>query len=350
MINSTIFLKNEELFEKKEIKQKFDIKKGNKEEIRNIWNENKIEELELLESIGHGAESKVYKAQVSKNKKFVTIKMIIYKEGQKKNNNEIRISNKLRNKNIINIYGVKEIIKDKIDSIVMEYAKQGNLRNFQDKLLKKSYLSESLLCYLTYQILCGLKYCHMNKVVHFDIKPQNIVIDDYLVAKIIDFSVALDYSKIKSKSIKLPYRGTCLYMAPEVIKSKTINVKDLNKVDLFSLGMTLYHLAFGSFPFGISHDDIKDNDKIYDKIMKGKKIEINDDDYSNHFIDFLNQLLQKDINERIDINQALENYWVKGALILNNEKEKVYNASNFLSYLITDHFKSFDDYLKKEIY
>jgi serine/threonine protein kinase len=200
-------------FEKKEIKQKFDIKKDNKEEIRNIWNENKIEELELLESIGHGAESRVYKAQVSKNKKFVTIKMIIYKEGQKKNTNEIRISNKLRHKNIINIYGVKEIIKDKIDSIVMEYAKQGNLRNFQDKLLKKSYLSESLLCYLTYQILCGLKYCHMNKVVHFDIKPQNIVIDDYLAVKIIDFSVALDYSKIKSKSIKLPYRGTTLYMA-----------------------------------------------------------------------------------------------------------------------------------------
>ena len=114
--------------------------------------------------------------------------------------------------------------------------------------------------------------------------------------------------------------------------------------------MTLYHLAFSSFPFGISHEDIKDNDKIFDKIMKGKKIEINDDDYSKHFIDFLNQLLQKDINERIDINQALENYWVKGAIILNNEKEKVYNASNFLSYLITDHFKSFDDYLKKEIY
>jgi serine/threonine protein kinase len=137
-------------------------------------------------------------------------------------------------------------------------------------------------------------------------------------------------------------------MAPEVIKTKTINVKDLNKVDLFSLGITLYHLAFGSFPFGLSYEDIKDNDKIYGKIMEGKKIKINDD-YSKHFIDFLNQLLQKDINERIDINQALENYWVKGAIILNNEKEKVYNASNFLSYLITDHFKSFDDYLKKEI-
>ena len=348
-MDSTELFTKEEKFEKKEIKPKFDIKRDSNEEISNIWNKNKIEELELSEIFGHGNESKVYKAQASKNKKLVKVKKIISKERQTKNYNEIRISNKLRLKNIINIYGVKEIIKDKIDSREMEYAKQGNLINFKDNLVKKSYLSESLLCYLTYQILCGLKYCHMNKVLHFDIKPQNIVIDDYLVAKIIDFLVALDYSKIKSKSIKLPYQGTCLYMAPEVIKNKTINVKDLNKVDLFSLGITLYYLAFNSFPFGLSHEDIKDNDKIYGKIMEGKKIKINDV-YSKHFIDFLNQLLQKDINERIDINQALEHYWVKGAIILNNEKEKVCDDNNFLSYLILDHFKSFDDYLKKDIY
>ena len=268
-------------------------------------------------------------------------------KGMNNNINEIIISKKLKNKNIITNYGFCDIKKNEID-FIMEYAKYGCIIDFQ-KCLKKNYLSESTLCYLTYQILNGLKYCHMNKVAHFDIKPQNIVIDDYLAVKIIDFSISLDYRKLTSKKIKLPFRGTSLYMAPEVIVSKTILVKDLNKVDLFSLGVTLYHLAFGTFPFGLTHEDTKNYDKIYEKIMQGMKIEITDDDYSKHFIDFLNKLLQNDINERIDINEALNHYWVKGAVILNDEKEKVYNASNFLSYLITDHFKSFDDYINKEI-
>ena len=348
MLDSFGSLKNHNIIKENKSQAIVDIKKNIKDDIRNIWNENKIEEIELLESIGHGSESKVYKGQL-KNKKFVTIKMIIRKNGGKTNINELNISYRLKNKNIINIYGRKEIKKNEVDCIIMEYAKQGNLKNFQGKLLKKNYLSESTLCYLTYQILNGLKYCHMNKVAHFDIKPQNIVIDDYLAVKIIDFSISLDYRKLTSKKIKLPFRGTSLYMAPEVIVSKTIPVKDLNKVDLFSLGVTLYHLAFGTFPFGLTHEDNKNYDKIYEKIMQGMKIEITDDDYSKHFIDFLNKLLQNDINERIDINEALNHYWVKGAVILNDEKEKVYNASNFLSYLITDHFKSFDDYINKEI-
>ena len=68
--------------------------------------------------------------------------------------------------------------------------------------------------------------------------------------------------------------------------------------------------------------------------------------YSKHFIDFLTKLLEKNINKRININQALNHYWVKGAEILINEKEKIYNAGNFLSYLITDHIKAFDDYIQ----
>ena len=308
--------------------------------------EEKLEGLELLECIGHGSESKVHKGQIKSSKGFISLKMIIKKKNEKKNLNEIIIGNKLKNKNIINIYGVKEIKKDEIDCILMEYAKHGNIKDFQVNLLKKNYLSESIICFLTFQILNGLKYCHVCKVAHFDIKPQNIVIDDYLTAKIIDFSISLDYSKIKKEEIKLPFRGTNFFMAPEVLSTQTIKVKDLNKVDLFSLGVTLYFLAFGSYPFGFTHEDVKDYPKIYEKIMKGVKIENKDNYYSKHFIDFLTKLLEKNINKRININQALNHYWVRGAEILINEKEKIYNAGNFLSYLITDHIKAFDDYIQ----
>ena len=57
--------------------------------------------------------------------------------------------------------------------------------------------------------------------------------------------------------------------------------------------------------------------------------------------------MENDINKRIDINQALNHYWIKGAQILLDEKEKYFNASKFLSYLIADHIQNFDDYIKR---
>jgi len=145
----------------------------------------------------------------------------------------------------------------------------------------------------------------------------------------------------------LPTRGTSFYMAPEVIKGDTIDVTDLNKVDLYSFGVILYYFAFGYYPFNLTKEDAKQNDKIYEKITKELIIENEDNYYSTLFIDFVKKLLDKDINKRIDINEALNHYWVKGAQILFDEKEKLFNAGTFLSYLITDHIKNFDDYIKK---
>ena len=144
----------------------------------------------------------------------------------------------------------------------MEYAKFGNLREFKKKVLKREELSEQLLCFLAYQILNGVSHLNKCKTTHFYLKPQNIIIDEYLTVKIIDFSVSIDYSKIKSRKIKLPFRGTNFYIPPEVIKSKTINVNDLNKVDLYSLGVILYNLAFRTYPYNLERDDSDNYDKI----------------------------------------------------------------------------------------
>ena len=56
-------------------------------------------------------------------------------------------------------------------------------------------------------------------------------------------------------------------MAPEVIMTKFINKEDLNKIDLYSFGVTLYLLAFGTLPYGITNEDLKDINKIYNKIV-----------------------------------------------------------------------------------
>ena len=302
---------------------------------------------EIKELIGSGSESKVYKVIYKNTNKEFAMKLISLENKEKPNMIELSISNKFKHKNITMFYGFYEIKKKELECIVMEYAKFGNLRDFQKNVLKRNEISEQLLCYLAFHILNGLNYCHKCKVTHFDIKPQNIIINEFLEVKLIDFSVSVNYSLIKSKKIKLPFRGTNFYMAPEVIKSKTVNVKDLNKIDLYSFGVILYSLAFGNYPYGLNSEDSKDYDKIYYKIQNNKLEFKNDDNYfSKYFIDFLEKLLEKDINKRININQALNHYWIKGGNILNDEKEKTFNTANFLINLITDHYMNFDNYIK----
>ena len=229
-----------------------------------------LEIYEIKEKIGSGSESIVYKIIYKKTNKPCAMKLIFIENNSKRNYNEFNISNKFKNQNIITIYGAYEIKKNELDCIIMEYAKFGNLTKFKTTILKRVKLPEQLLCFIANQILNGLNHLHKCKIIHFDLKSQNIIIDDRLNVKIIDFSVSLNYSKIKSNQIRLPFKGTNFYIAPEVIKSKVININDLNKVDLYSLGVILYNLAFGTYPYNITIDDNNNYEKIYNKIENNK--------------------------------------------------------------------------------
>ena len=306
---------------------------------------NILEDFELKEPIGSGSESIVYKGIYKKNGSLFALKMIL-KSKSNSNRDEFKISLKLKDKNIIqHFYSIK--INDEIYCIIMEYSSLGSLRAFKRNIIKKDILSESLLCFFAYQILNGLKYCHSYKVAHLDIKPQNIIIDINLNIKLIDFSISLDYSKIEINKINLPLKGTSFYIAPEILSKRCIAIKDLNKVDLYSLGVTLYNLAFGCYPFGLTyHDNFQ---KLCEKVFNGNLVINNEDNnFSSYFIDFLEKILEKDITKRININEALNHYWIKGANILLGEKEKLDNNQSFLINLNVDCFKSFNDYLGKK--
>lgn len=222
----------------------------------------------------------------------------------------------------------------------MEYNKYGNLIEFQE-YFKVNNMSEVRLCFFSYQILNALKYLSICKIVHMDIKPQNVVVDEFLNAKLIDFSVSIDYSKYNHNRIKLPFVGTNKFMAPEITLKKVINVKDLKKVDLYSLGVLLYYLAFGSYPYQ-KYEDSKD--KI--EIIENGNFEINKGGFSSLFVNFLKELLEKDIEKRININEALNHYWIKGAKIILDEKEKIDNSEKFIFVLNNSLIKKFNDYIK----
>ena len=97
-------------------------------------------------------------------------------------------------------------------------------------------------------------------------------------------------------------------MSPEVIKGKTILTKDLQKIDLFYFGITLYVLDFGCYSFNFTKGD--NDEEIYQKINSEWKATDESNIFSRHFIDLLNGLLEKDINKIINIFQALNSYFV----------------------------------------
>lgn len=316
------------------------------------------EDFELLEFIDSGGESNVYSIQINhKNKSGQNIKkkaiMKVIFDNKKTSQNEHRheaiIAAKLKHRNIINFLGYSEIEPKESCLMVLDEAKYGNLRNFQRKILNRQVFSESMINYISYQVLKALEYCHRCKIAHMDLKLQNIVADEYLNFKLIDYSISLNYqNKNPNDDIKLPSRGTNFYIPIEVLKSKTIKVRELNKVDLYSFGVVLYNLAFGNYPYQMTYGDDRDF-KIIEKKLENEKLTFkNEKEFSPYFLDFLSKLLEKDIKKRIGLNEALNHYWIKGADLLIEEKEKAYNVSIFASYLLTNHIKSFNEYIQKQ--
>ena len=322
--NNTNFLikKNIDEFKKKILQDITDFEDYIKNNCLDFYNP--FENFELLESCGESKVNFIFK----RNKNENLLKLEISEK-------RVIISQKLKHKNIINKYS-----ENNEDNTL------GNITNFLTNIIKQNKFSETMLCYIAFQILKGLKYCQNCKIVHYNLKPENIIINNQVNVMLTDFSVSLDYSKITNDEIKLYFCGKSLYMPPEVILGRNIKLKDINKIDLYSLGVILYRFAFCCYPFGLTHKDSKDCVAVYEKIMNNK-LEIDKNyNYSDYFVDFLKKLLEKDINKRININEALEHLWIKGADILMDEKEKINNDNIFIMNLITDSFYNFNNYLK----
>ena len=309
---------------------------------------------ELLNYVNSGSCGLVFEGKIKRthNKriglKFLMGKILEDKRDKNANQKKIKEYNfqkKLHHKNITGLYGFYEI--KNCSCIAMEYAKYGDLEYFQKKLIQKKYLSETLIAYITIQILEGLQYCHQCKIIHMDIKQQNILIDENLNIKITDFSVSQSYEHIKDGGkFSLPLAGTSLYMSPEVLGKYEIDIEDCNKIDMFSLGTLLYNSAFGEFPYQLEYTDRKNFKGIYEKIMQNNLLFPIIKSYSTLFKNFLKGLLNKNIKQRYSINDAMKDPWIKGTKLIFKEKEKMYDLEKFLINIVTDNIKLFNDYLK----
>ena len=315
-----------------------------------------LENFELLEPIKAGSAGAVFKAKVkniNKNQeKLVAFKIFPNRKKEKLQKNliqihkEVLIHRNCHHKNIPGIYGFYPI-GDNYSCMMIEFNKYGDLESFKRKILKRACLSETFLCYLAGGIIEALLYINKKKIIHMDIKQQNILIDDFLNVKVTDYSVSLYMGdNINDNYIDLPMVGTCYYMSPEVLAKKRILIKYASKIDIYSFGVLLYLLAFNEYPYELAKIDSDNYPRIYQNIQEKDLVFPEDTGHSEMFKNFVKKCLEKDIEKRYNIYQAMNDPWIKGYQIILNEKENLYNAGKFMIEMMVDNIKAFNDYIK----
>lgn len=202
----------------------------------------------LLERIGSGAMGVVWRARDERLERIVAIKQLLLQPGlteqqkdeaRKRAMREARIAARLHHPNAIVVFDVAE--HDGDPCLVMEYLPSQSLAAL---LTERGSLPVSDVAALGSQIAAALAAAHACGIVHRDVKPGNVLINDEGVAKITDFGIARAAGDITLTQTGT-FAGTPAYLAPEVARGQ----EPTSAADVFSLGATLYDAVEGGPPF-----------------------------------------------------------------------------------------------------
>lgn len=292
----------------------------------------------LIKQIGKGSSCSVYKGYPSEDpSKFVAIK--IYKEKCKTfYNKEISIHETLKNTNLfisLEKYGMGYIYykeenplfinenniykMEKVYYIIEEIAENGELFNYIYEL--KTGFNDKICAKIFLNIVKSLQLLHKKRIIHCDIKPENVLIGNDFNIRLIDFG----YSEYVSKNNNIIHStsGSDTYCSPEIRRSYMEGYDGI-KSDIFSLGVLLFVIRVGKFPFKYSiYNDKRYRlimEKDYESYWNGFKKE----NLSEEFKDLINHLICYDPDDRFSLDEVLRHPWIikNSNYSENNENNK----------------------------
>ena len=202
------------------------------------------ERYEIKEKIGAGGMSIVYKAKCRKLQRFVAIKVLRdeYSKDEafvESFRGEALAAASLSHPNIVGIYDVGNDLG--CNYIVMEYIEGKTLKELIDQ---GAPFSTQKVLEFGISMLSAVRHAHMKKIIHRDIKPQNILLTEDHILKVTDFGIAraVDSSTIVSTGTAI---GSVHYFSPEQARGKYVDETS----DLYSCGIVLFEMATGRLPF-----------------------------------------------------------------------------------------------------
>ena len=303
---------------------------------QNIFNQEKIctfcpykkeglpflkERYQIIELIGKGGYSEVYKAYDTFNHKLVACKLIQLNDNWPEEIKQSYIKHTLRENSIlqtlnhikiVNLYDTIEI-NDHSFCNILEYCSGPDLALY---IRKNGLIPERIAKIITMQILEVLLYLNKlpNKIIHYDLKPENILFNDDMNIKITDFGLAKildlnsDFIQLTSQGV-----GTYWYLPPECFDENK-NVEINYKVDIWSLGVILYEMIFNKKPFG--HECSSQKNLIKEKVIQNAyNVEFPDKpEISEECKEFIKNCLKYKLNERFDVFQAFNSKFIKNSI------------------------------------
>uniref|UniRef100_A0A336MIK8 non-specific serine/threonine protein kinase n=1 Tax=Culicoides sonorensis TaxID=179676 RepID=A0A336MIK8_CULSO len=200
-----------------------------------------MENYQISVLVGEGSFGKVYKATEKKTKNVVALKILSKRGRNPKDVKQLRrecdIQKDLKHPNIIRM--LKSFETENEIVYVTEFAQL----DLHTLLSEEGSLGEPKAQKLTFDLVSALYYLHSHRILHRDLKPQNILLDSQSNAKLCDFGLARNMTM--STHVLTSIKGTPLYMSPELLEGKPYD----HLADLWSLGCIIYEALAGEPPF-----------------------------------------------------------------------------------------------------
>ena len=157
----------------------------------------------------------------------------------KRFNREAKAVTSLSHPNIVSIYDVEN--EGEFYYLILEYVEGMTLKDY---MIKNPRIPIETIVYIAKQIAAGLSHAHQNGIIHRDIKPQNILMNDNLTCKITDFGIARAYGDTTLTQTN-QMLGTVYYLSPEQARGNVATAQS----DIYSLGILIFEMITGQIPF-----------------------------------------------------------------------------------------------------
>ncbi len=296
----------------------------NSTEFERVFKEFKEKNSSILyfgKTLGKGAYGQVREVVLNNSQKVLAAKLI--KKDKDEKFGEIEYIDHLKNKNTIKIIQVMTmpINQNKYYLIIMEKAMlrdlsklsefffKHNLLKLIDEKLFEEEAGENLLRFYAKQIINGMKNLDDNYLVHFDIKPENLLITLNLVIKLSDFGYL---TSIKDKKeVKIP-GGTQGYLSREYYEKNLLSNEDAKKQDYFSFGASLFYLKFGKnmLKYQKMDEPILNVHRVTQLLDKKMSFIQSRPLTEQYFINFICKLIQFDPVDRPSFEEIYRDKWL----------------------------------------